>query len=74
MANSQLFVSLNLCRGIFPKTSPTHFYYADLHGYYAVFDGLILPYFYHLIINSLIINELHILHREVASGTDFILI
>ena len=50
---------------MFPTTSLTHFYYADMHGYYAGFDGFFLPHFYHVIYNSLIINEFNILHREI---------
>ena len=54
---------------MFPKTSLTHFYYADMHGYYAGFDGFFLPHFYHGIYNSLIINEFNILHREMKNKT-----
>ena len=61
------FVPLNLCRGMFPKTSLPRFYYADMHGYYAGFDGFFLPHFYHRLYNSLIINKLNSLHRKVAS-------
>ena len=51
---------------MFPKTSLTHFYYADMHGYYASFDGFFLPHFYHHLYNSLIINKLNSLHRKIA--------
>ena len=40
---------------------------ADLHGVVEVFHELCVPHFYHATRNSLIINELHILHRKVAS-------
>ena len=42
---------------------------ADLHGVVEVFHELCVPHFYHGIPNSLIINELHILHREINIGT-----
>ena len=50
---------------MFPKTSLPRFYYADMHGYYAGFDGFFLPHFYHHLYNSLIINKLNSLHRQV---------
>ncbi len=40
---------------------------ADLHGVVEVFHELCVPHFYHGIPNSLIINELHILHREIIA-------
>ena len=53
---------------MFPKTSLPRFYYADMHGYYAGFDGFFLPHFYHRLYNSLIINKLNSLHREIKSA------
>ena len=41
---------------------------ADLHGVVEVFHDLCVPHFYHAMLNSLIINELHILHREVKTA------
>ena len=43
---------------------------ADLHGVVEVFHELCVPHFYHGIPNSLIINELHILHREMDFCTN----
>ena len=40
---------------------------ADLHGVVEVFHELCVPHFYHATRNSLTINELHILHREVSN-------
>ena len=53
---------------MFPKTSLPRFYYADMHGYYAGFDGFFLPHFYHRLYNSLIINKLNSLHRKVKTA------
>ena len=44
---------------------------ADLHGVVEVFHELCVPHFYHAMRNSLIINELHILHRKVVGLSNY---
>lgn len=68
MAISAIFSTFEFVHRNVPKNISDHFYYADMHGYYAGFDGLFLPHFYHSLYNSLIINEFNILHREVKSA------
>ena len=51
MAISAIFSTFEFVHRNVPKNISDHFYYADMHGYYAGFDGLFLPYFYHSLYN-----------------------
>ena len=59
---------------MFPKISLKRIQVRFCTGYVEVITEKLEPYLNHVPHNSLIINEFNILHREVASGTDFILI
>ena len=52
--------------GLFPKTSVTHSYCADLHSDAEVIYERCVPHFYHALCNALIINEFNILYQKVA--------